>query len=98
MLLLLIVLIIVLTFAFNVLPAADATVPFGNILTVADNVNENNTIGDNSNSGTVSNDSDVLPQTGGISPATMIGLLGLALIASGGTILTILKKKGHGKN
>jgi LPXTG-motif cell wall-anchored protein len=43
-------------------------------------------------------DEDKLPQTGGISPSTLIGLLGLAFIAAGGTIFTIFKKKNPGKN
>jgi LPXTG-motif cell wall-anchored protein len=43
-------------------------------------------------------DVDNLPQTGGISLSTLIGLLGLAMIAAGGTVFTILRKKSHGKN
>lgn len=41
---------------------------------------------------------NVLPQTGNITPATLISLLGLASIATGGTVFTILKKKYHGTN
>jgi LPXTG-motif cell wall-anchored protein len=43
-------------------------------------------------------DADKLPQAGSISPSTLIGLLGLAMIAAGGTVFTILRKKNHGKN
>ena len=46
----------------------------------------------------IAGDSEKLPQTGGISPSTLIGLLGLAFITTGGKVITILKKKNHGKN
>ncbi len=46
----------------------------------------------------VAGETDKLPQTGGISPSTLLGILGLALVASGGTAFTILKKKSHGKD
>lgn len=46
----------------------------------------------------VAGDSDKLPQTDGISPSTFIGLLGLALMAAGGTIFTILRNKRHQRN
>jgi hypothetical protein len=39
-----------------------------------------------------------LPKTSGISSSTLIGLFGLALIVSGGTAVTILKKKNSGKS
>jgi LPXTG-motif cell wall-anchored protein len=46
----------------------------------------------------VAGDTEKLPQTGGISSSTLIGLFGLALIISGGTAVTILKKRGTGKS
>jgi LPXTG-motif cell wall-anchored protein len=48
--------------------------------------------------GAVAGDVDVLPQTGGISPATLLGIFGLILIAIGGTVFTILRKKENGKS
>jgi LPXTG-motif cell wall-anchored protein len=39
-----------------------------------------------------------LPQTGGISSSTLLGILGLALLAIGGTAFTIIRKKNDGKN
>lgn len=39
-----------------------------------------------------------LPEGGGISPSTLLGLVGLAFITTGGTVFTILKKKSHDKN
>ncbi len=45
----------------------------------------------------VAGDSDSLPQTGGISFATLLGFLGLALIAAGGTTILIFRKRNDGK-
>lgn len=42
---------------------------------------------------TVAGDVDVLPQTGGISTATLIGIFGLALIAVGATGFVVYRKK-----
>jgi LPXTG-motif cell wall-anchored protein len=50
------------------------------------------------NGGAVAGDVDVLPQTGGISSSTLLGIFGLALIAIGGTAFTILRKKADGKS
>lgn len=53
-------------------------------------------VDDSGDDGTgVAGDSDVLPQTGGISPSTLLGIFGLALISIGSTALTILKKKAN---
>lgn len=38
-------------------------------------------------------DKDQLPQANGISVSTLLGLVGLAFITTGGTVFTILKKK-----
>jgi hypothetical protein len=47
---------------------------------------------------TAAYDTMMLPLAGGISPTTLIGLLGLACITTGGTVFTILIKKNHTKD
>lgn len=42
-------------------------------------------------------DTDQLPRTDGISVSTLLGLVGLAFITTGGTVFTILKKKSNDK-
>lgn len=46
--------------------------------------------------GDVLAENEKLPQTGGISASTLIGLMGLALIALGGTTIVIFKKRNDG--
>lgn len=46
----------------------------------------------------VAGDVDTLPQTGGISPSTLLGIFGLALITIGGAAFTILRRKNDGKS
>lgn len=41
----------------------------------------------------VAGDSDTLPQTGGISASTIVGLVGLVLVAVGGTLLIVFSKQ-----
>lgn len=46
----------------------------------------------------VAGEIEKLPQTGGISTSTLLALLGLTLIAAGGSAFIIIRKKNHGKN
>ncbi len=92
------------------IPVGGATASFENVLTAVAGANDDDTTSDNgsddgSDEGSASNngqqvagDVSVLPQTGGISPSTLLGIFGLALIVIGSTVCMFLRKKrNHGE-
>lgn len=80
---------------------ASGTIPAGGTTATLNNVLTSGVAGetdDGSDEQGVLGDSDVLPQTGGISSATLLGIFGLVLIAAGGTAFTVLRKKSDSKS